>query len=170
MVLTERLRRWLRRTASEPVETGERDYLLKLVAMEQFRVAASGADPSIGPSEFATALLTVARDGDTAARNAALDALGTAAARWWLAVDETLWQRWWWAPRWSRSIAVDLVDRDLDRLGLVVAGCHHNGRIREAATLECGGAPAAAVRGQDRRAVVLTASPCGSASRTVDPK
>jgi hypothetical protein len=132
MVLAERLRRWLRRAASEPVETGERDYLPELVATEQVRVVAGGVDPSVGLSEFATALLTVARDGDTAARNAALDALGAAAARWWLAVDDALRQRWWWAPRWSRSVAVDLVDGELDMLRLVVAGCHHSGRIREA--------------------------------------
>jgi hypothetical protein len=58
--------------------------------MEQFRGEASG-----GAAEFATALLTVARDGDASARNAALDALGTAGVRRWLAVDEALRQRWW---------------------------------------------------------------------------
>lgn len=135
MVLAERLRWWLRRAASEQVETGERDYLPEFGTTEPFLVAAGGADPGVGPSEFATALLTVARDGDAAAHGAALDALGRAAARWWLAVDESLRQRWWWAPQWSRSIAVDLVDGDLDTLRLVVAGCHYDGRMREAAVL-----------------------------------
>jgi hypothetical protein len=130
MVLAERLRRWLRRTADEHGETGERDYLPEPVAMEQFRGEASG-----GAAELATALLTVARDGDASARNAALDALGTAGVRRWLAVDEALRQRWWWAPRWSRGIAADLADGDLDTLRLVLAGCHHNGRIREAAVV-----------------------------------
>jgi hypothetical protein len=98
--------------------------------MEQFRGEASG-----GAAEFATALLAVARDGDASVRNAARDALGTASVRRWLAVDEALRQRWWWAPRWSRGIAADLADGDLDTLRLVLAGCHHNGRIREAAVV-----------------------------------
>lgn len=135
MVLTKRLRRWLRHTASDPVEAGERDYLPELATIESIRVAVGGADSGIGPSEFATALLTAARDGDTHARETALDALGAASARWWLVVDEALRRRWWWAPRWSRSIAVDLVDGELDTLQLLVAGCHHNGRIREAAVV-----------------------------------
>lgn len=135
MVLAERLRRWLRRAASEPVETSERDYMPKLVPAPQLPAVAAGDDPSVGPSEFATALLTVARDGDRAARSTALDGLGTAPARWWLAVDTALRQRWWWAPRWSRGVAVDSLEGDHHTLTLVVAGCHHNGRIREAAVI-----------------------------------
>lgn len=139
MVLAERLRRWLRCAASKPVKAGERDYLPELVPMAQLPVAAAGADPSVGPSAFATVLLTVARDGDEAMRNAALDALGTTAARWWQAVDEALRERWWCAPRWSRGVVRDLVEGDLDPLTLVVAGCHHNGRIREAAVTQLAG-------------------------------
>ena len=102
MALVERLRHWLRRASSEPVGTGERDYLPEIAATELVRVTATFPDPSISVSEYAVALLIVARDGDMAARDAALDSLGTAAPRWWLAVDEALRQRWWSAP-WSTS-------------------------------------------------------------------
>lgn len=135
MVLIERLRSWLRNVAAGPGESGEQDYLPELVAPDQFCVAAVGAEPGAGPAESATSLLTLARDGDMATRGAALDALGEATVPWWLALDEALRQRWWWAPHWSRSIAADLVDGDLDTLRLVVAGCHHDGRIREAAVV-----------------------------------
>ena len=135
MVLAERLRRWLLRVSSGQVEAGERDYLPEHGTTEAFLVLAGSADPGVSPSEFATALLTVARDGDAAAQGAALDAVGGVAARWWLALDESLRQRWWWVPGWSRGIALDLAEGDLDTLRLVVAGCHHDGRIREAAVL-----------------------------------
>ncbi len=132
MVLIEPLRSWLRTVADGP---GVPDYLPELAAPGRLHATASGADLDAGPAESATALLTLARDGDLAARGAALDALGEAAVNWWLALDEALRQRWWWAPHWSRRIAADLVDGDLDTLRLVVAGCHHDGRIREAAVV-----------------------------------
>lgn len=128
MALTERLRSWLRNMSSEP---GERDYLPELEAPNDFRVAVAEA----GPAKSANALLVTARDGDVAARQAVLDALGEASVTRWLAVDEALRQRWWWAPHWTRGIAAGLVDGELDTLRLVVAGCHHDGRIRETAVL-----------------------------------
>lgn len=136
--LGERLRRWLRGAAVASNALDERDYLPE-VATDRVQAAAGGADPDGGMAEFAIALLTVARDGDPAMREAVLDALGTAKARWWLAVDWALRQRWWSAPRWSRSIAASLAGDELDALRLVVAACHHDGRIREAAVVRLAG-------------------------------
>lgn len=48
-------------------------------------------------------------------------------------VDAALRERWWWLPRWSRTLAAALADGDVDVLRLVVAGRHHDGRIREEA-------------------------------------
>ncbi len=130
----DRLVQWLRRAASEPAGVGERDYLSELAAAEQVAVVAS-ADPDVGPAEYASALLVVARDGEAAGQEAVLNTLGGADARWWLAVDEALRHRWWSAPRWSQTIAADLADGEVNALPLVVAACHHNGRIREAAVV-----------------------------------
>jgi hypothetical protein len=127
------LRRWLRSVAVGSSELPERDYLPELPAIEWVRAAAGGADRSVSPAEFAAVLLTVARDGDPGMRAAAVDALGSTEARWWLAVDDALREQWWSAPRWSRSLAAELADGQVDVLRLVVAGCHHEGRIREAA-------------------------------------
>lgn len=82
---------------------------------------------------MAGGLLAVARDGDPHLRAAAVDAIGAPEARWWVAVDEALRERWWSAPLLSRAIAADLADGTVTLLGVVLAGCHHNGRIREAA-------------------------------------
>ncbi len=132
-----RLRRWLRRPAVAAASDGwgEQDHLPAPATTERVLAAAGGADPNVGPAEFATALLIVARDGDPALRAAVVAALGTAGAPWWLAVDQALRQRWWWAPAWSRRLAADLADGEVDELRLVVAGCHHDGRIREAAVV-----------------------------------
>ncbi|HVQ93605.1 MAG TPA: hypothetical protein VMU51_21390 [Mycobacteriales bacterium] len=78
-------------------------------------------------------LLTVAGDGEPDMRVAAMDALGSAEAQWWMAVDAELRERWWSAPRLSRSVAAELAGGEVNLLRLVVAGCHHDGRIREAA-------------------------------------
>jgi hypothetical protein len=115
------------------IELPERDYLPELPPVEWMRAGAQGVDRSVGPAEFSAGLLTVARDGDPGMRAAAVDALGSAEARWWLAVDEALREQWWSAPRWSRSLAADLADRGVELLHLVIAGCHRDGRIREAA-------------------------------------
>lgn len=125
------LRRWLRNMTVGSGELPERDYLPELPAGEWVR--AGGLDRSVSPAEFSAGLLTVARDGEPGMRAVAVDALGCAEARWWLAVDGALREQWWSAPRWSRSLAADLADGEVDLLHLIVAGCHRDGRIREAA-------------------------------------
>ncbi|MGC4868203.1 hypothetical protein ACLQ3B_22545 [Micromonospora sp. DT53] len=116
-------------------DSPERDYLPQLPAVEWVRAGAGGADRSVGPAEFSAVLLTVARDAEPGLRAAVVDALGSAEARWWLAVDDALRERWWSAPRWSRSLAAELADGEVEVLRLVVAGCHRDGRIREAAVV-----------------------------------
>lgn len=129
------LRRWLRAMSVGLSELPERDYLPDLPATTWVRAAAGGADRSVSPAEVSAVLLTVTRDGEPGLRAAAVDALGSAEARWWLAVDEALRERWWSAPRWSRRLAADLADGEVELLRLVVAGCHRDGRIREAAVV-----------------------------------
>ncbi|MBG6066347.1 hypothetical protein IW248_002634 [Micromonospora ureilytica] len=133
MSLGKALRRWLRAMSASSSESPERDYLPELPAIEWAR--AGGADRSVSPAEFSAVLLTVARDGEPGLRAAAVDAFGSAEARWCLAVDEALRERWWSATRWSRSLAAELADGEVEVLRLVVAGCHRDGRIREAAVV-----------------------------------
>ena len=90
-------------------------------------------DPGADPGDYASALMIVARDGDAAARGMALEVLGAAPARRWVAVDEALRRLWWRAPRWTRRLATELRHGQPDTLSIVLAGCHYNGRIREAA-------------------------------------
>ncbi|WP_232234434.1 hypothetical protein [Actinoplanes sp. N902-109] len=130
-----RLRSWLRNTTARPGDSGERDYLAEAGTPDEFRAGVAAEKFDAGAAEPATTLLRLARDGDVAARGAVLDALGEADGPWWVALDEALRQRWWADPRWSRRVAADVVDGDLDTLRLVVAGCHHDGRIREAAVV-----------------------------------
>ena len=132
--------RWLRGSAADLGELPEHDdYLPALPAIEWVRAAAGGADRGVSPQQFAAVLLTIARDGDADMRAAAVDVLGSGGPRWWVAVDEALRERWWSAPCWSRSLAAGLVDGDVDVLRLVVAGCHRDGRIREAAVARSAG-------------------------------
>jgi hypothetical protein len=127
------LRRWLRNMGAGTSGSPERDYLPELPPVEWRRTGAGGLDRGVSPAQFASGLLTVARDGEPDMRAAAMDALGSADARWWLAVDGMLREQWWSAPRWSRGLAADLADGEVELLHLVVAGCHRDGRIREAA-------------------------------------
>jgi hypothetical protein len=129
------LRRWLRDMSVGSSELPERDYLPELPVIEWVRAGAGGVDRSVSPAEFSAVLLTVARDGEPGMRAVAVEALGSAEARWWLAVDGALRERWWSAPRWSRSLAAELADGEVEVLRLVVAGCHRDGRIREAAVV-----------------------------------
>jgi hypothetical protein len=129
------LRRWLLGVAGDTSEPPVGDYLPELPAVEWMRAATCGTDRSIRPEEFTAVLLTVARDGDPEMRALAMDVLGSAEARWWSAADAALRERWWSAPNWSRSLAVELAHGEVDVLRLVVAGCHRDGRIREAAVV-----------------------------------
>lgn len=74
----------------------------------------------------------------------AVEALSQGDARWWITLDEALRQRWWWVPQWSRELTGALADGDVDDLCLFVAGCHHDGRIREASVAHLAGRPSAA--------------------------
>lgn len=144
MSLGAALRRWLREMPAGSNRLPEHDYLPKLPTIEWVR-AAGGVDPTVSPAEFSAVLLTVARDGAPGMRALAVDALGSAEARWWLAADAALREQWWSAPRWSRSLAAELADGEVDVLRLVVAGCHRDGRIREAAVVHLADHPHPAV-------------------------
>jgi len=84
------------------------------------------------PSELAQSLLLLPASGHDAERDEALRALDAAGARWWLGFDESLRSHWPWAL-YSSWPAADRVARgDLDTLDMVLAGCHSDGRVREA--------------------------------------
>ncbi|GIF62298.1 hypothetical protein Ais01nite_03330 [Asanoa ishikariensis] len=81
-----------------------------------------------------------------AERAEALRTLNEADARWWLGFDESLRSHWSWAL-YSHWPVVARVARggDVDALDVLLAGCHADGRIREAvlARLAALGGPAA---------------------------
>jgi len=129
-----RLRRWLLGLAARAGEQDLPEPLPAVPAVDWVRAAAAGDDRGVSTAEVALVLLAVARDGDEPVRMAAVDALGAAEPRWWIELDEALRHRWWWVPRWSRVTAASLADTvGLDLLRLVLAGCHPDGHLREAA-------------------------------------
>ncbi|GIF22077.1 hypothetical protein BJ973_002404 [Actinoplanes tereljensis] len=123
------LRRWLLGLSADKHDQPERDYLSGPPSLAWVRA-------DVGPGVAAEALLVVARDGDSGLRLAAVEALGSAPARWWPVLDSALRQRWWSAPSWSRRLAAELAGAEIDLLSLIVAGCHRDGRIREAAVVQ----------------------------------
>lgn len=138
--LGKRLRRWLRgASAIDSGEVPQPDYLPAPSPIDWTQAVSAWEQKGISPTELASALLAAARDGDPAQHAVIIDALDSADARWWLVLDEALRQRWWWAPSWSRDIASALANGEPDLLRLVVAACHHNGRIREAAVAHLAG-------------------------------
>lgn len=142
--LGKRLRCWLRRAADTPAEAAFPDHLPDLPTPAWLTTAAAGSDNATGSGDIASALLAVAHSGEPALRRVAVEALSRGSARWWIALDETLRQRWWWVPQWSSELTGALADGELDDLCLFVAGCHHDGRIREAAVAHLAGRPSAA--------------------------
>ncbi len=138
--LGERLLRWLLGLAAGAGEPDLPQPLPAIPDVDWVRAAAAGDDPGANAAEVALVLLAIARDGDEAVRLAAVDALGAAEPRWWIALDEALRQRWWWVPRWARITAAALADADdLDLLRLALAGCHPDGHLREAAVAHLAG-------------------------------
>ncbi|MEV0606501.1 hypothetical protein AB0I61_09055 [Polymorphospora rubra] len=106
----------------------ERDHLPEPPGPDLLR-AAGGALRG----QVVTGLITISRDGDEGLRAATADTLGAWPAPTWTAVDEELRERWWWAPVWTVRVAERIADGSAGLLRLVVAGCHHDGWIREAA-------------------------------------
>ncbi|MEV7228839.1 hypothetical protein AB0M79_17710 [Polymorphospora sp. NPDC051019] len=107
----------------------ELDYLPELPDLDLLRAA--GRDGA--PGQVVTGLITATRDGDEGFRVATADILGSWPARTWVAVDEELRERWWWAPVWTVRLAERIADGSADLLCLVVVACHGDGWIREAA-------------------------------------
>ncbi|MEV4414802.1 hypothetical protein [Catellatospora sp. NPDC049609] len=83
--------------------------------------------------ERASHLMKVARDGRPEQRAVALEALAGASAAWWTVLDETLRSQTWTVQRWTNGLVEAVAAGRADLLDLVVAGCHHQGRLREAA-------------------------------------
>ncbi|GAA2532505.1 hypothetical protein [Pilimelia columellifera] len=79
-------------------------------------------------------LLAVLRDGDAAAREAALTGLAQASPRRLVAFDELLRDRWrWHAPHLARQVGQRLLDGDADDLLVSLAAAHPDGHVRQGA-------------------------------------
>ncbi|SNS77116.1 hypothetical protein SAMN05421812_101724 [Asanoa hainanensis] len=98
-----------------------------------------------GTSELAQRLLELPASGRAAARADALRTLNEADAGWWLGFDESLRSHWSWGSYSSWPIITRVARGACDALDVVLAGCHADGRIREAmlARLAALGGPAA---------------------------
>ena len=79
------------------------------------------------------ALLTIDRDGDQLLRASATGLLHRAEARLWVSLDLAARRSWWRAPWWSGAAVRLLATGNPTTLGLVVASCHPDGYVREAA-------------------------------------
>ncbi|GIH04945.1 hypothetical protein Rhe02_30120 [Rhizocola hellebori] len=93
--------------------------------------ALSAARPTRAAAEIAAALLSVSRDGDISLRAEVAEALAELAASRWLAIDEALRNQLWAVP--------DLAHGEPEVLRLLVAACHPDGRLREAAVIRMAG-------------------------------
>lgn len=133
MAIGARLRRWLVGPPQPMDSVPDPDYLP--LPAEPARLAQALGDPHADPEGLAIGLYSAARDGDDDLRSTALQALAGASGGWWARFDDALREKSWWVPRWSQQVAVALADDTADLLTLVAAGCHHDGRLREAAAI-----------------------------------
>jgi len=139
--LVGRLRRLLGPSPAGPWRPTDEDHLR---ALPPPRRIGSDADPS----DLARAALRAAYDRAPVGRAAMVDTLGALDGRRWLAVDQELRRLWWDAPEWPDPAspwphggpdpAVTRADRS-DSLRDVVAACHRDGRLREAAVRRLAG-------------------------------
>ncbi|GIF96955.1 hypothetical protein [Catellatospora citrea] len=97
----------------------------------ELRALADGA--WAGRWERAATLLAVARDAAPRQRAVALDALAAASGSWWTILDETSRAQSRRARRYTARLTTMVADGEADLLDLVIAGCHHDGRLRQAA-------------------------------------
>ncbi|GAB4057178.1 hypothetical protein GCM10028775_59310 [Catellatospora paridis] len=132
MTIGARLRRWLLEPPPPAGSLPDPDYLPS--PADPAQLAQSLGDPHADPGGVAIGFYRAARDGDDDLRSTALQALAGASGGWWARFDDALREKSWWVPRWSQQAALALADDNADLVTLVAAGCHHNGRLREAAT------------------------------------
>ncbi|MEV0459574.1 HEAT repeat domain-containing protein [Catellatospora methionotrophica] len=135
MAIGARLRRWL--LDPPPATAPDPDYLPLPVAPA--RLAQVFGDPHADPDGLAIAFLSAARGGDDDLRAAALRAIAASSGSWWARFDDALRETSQWVPRWSQQLAVAVGDDTADLVALVAAGCHRDGRLREAAAVRLAG-------------------------------
>ncbi|GAB4061418.1 HEAT repeat domain-containing protein [Catellatospora paridis] len=133
MTIGARLRRWLLEPPQPAAYVADPDYLP--LPAEPARLAQSLSDPHADPGGVATGYYSAARDGDDAQRATALQILAASSGSWWARFDEALRAKSWWVQRWSQQAASALAEDTADLVTLIGAGCHHDGRLREAAAI-----------------------------------
>ncbi|MCF6526150.1 hypothetical protein HOY81_24210 [Streptomyces sp. JJ36] len=84
-------------------------------------------------------MLAVDRDGDPEPVAEAGRVLLRASPRLWRGLDVAIRDLWWRAPRWSVRARTRVTREDPGILGLTVAACHPDGRLREAAVARLAG-------------------------------
>ena len=83
--------------------------------------------------DVANQLIATTRDARGEDRSRALLALATSPGSWWAALDATLRSHSWRVQDYVPGLTGLVAEDRADLLELVVAGCHHNGRLRGAA-------------------------------------
>ncbi|GAA1647318.1 hypothetical protein ACFQY4_15935 [Catellatospora bangladeshensis] len=83
--------------------------------------------------DVANQLIATTRDARGEDRSRALLALATSPGSWWAALDATLRSQSWHVQDYVPGLTDLVAEGRADLLELVVAGCHHNGRLRGAA-------------------------------------
>ena len=136
-------RLWLRvRTrASAPGAAADpsADRLPDRPTWEQVRTAVRAAPSADTANELAGLLLAVDRAGEPRLVEEAGQLLLTADPRTWLTLDTALRQRWREAPHWSALAVRRLGHGKSTPLGLALAACHPDGRVRKAAVVRLAG-------------------------------
>ncbi|MFD7660085.1 hypothetical protein ACFV4N_39420, partial [Actinosynnema sp. NPDC059797] len=89
--------------------------------------------------DLASLLLVVGRHGDAELVDRVARALAAADPRMWLVVDVSARRGPWNAPRWVQTAADRLAAGRAGPLELVLAACHPDGFVREAAVVVLGG-------------------------------
>lgn len=111
---------------------------------------------------LAFTLLATDREGPAELQAAAVTALRRADPRVWTTLDLAARRSWWHAPAWSRAVMQLLAEGDTGALTLIIASCHHDGYVREAAVARLAeiddpaAIPALALRAADWVNEVLT--------------
>lgn len=82
---------------------------------------------------LACLLLAAARSDDQVLIGVAERLLAEADSRLWSMLDVATRRSWWHAPQWTSMVVLQLVSGEPQPLELVLAACHPDGHVREAA-------------------------------------
>ncbi len=128
--LIDRLRRRFRKLPD--VADLQQEVVPTLEALQDAVVAATGGLANDAET-LALLLLAISRHGDTDLIAGTTQALLAADPRMWLALDVSARRSWWHGPQWAGAVTRRLLDDQRGLLDLLLAACHPDGYVREAA-------------------------------------